>query len=82
MRFNITKCKVISYTPKLSPPTATINLHDIPLELVPYYKYLGIMLSPSMDYDAQWERVQNTIRTVSHLISSLKKLGFRKNDSN
>ena len=49
MRLNIAKCKVISYTPKLSPPMATINLYDIPLEVVPYYKYLGIMLSPSMN---------------------------------
>ena len=42
-------------------------------------KITRFILAPNIDYDAQWSRVQNTIKSIPYLINTLKKLGFRTN---
>ena len=77
MKLNTAKCKIISYTPSNKTPTKEITLNNSTLEIVTYYKYLGIMLSPTLNFDSQWTRVQNIIKSVPYLIRSLKKCEFR-----
>jgi hypothetical protein len=77
MKLNTAKCKVITFTPKNQAPVKDITLNNTTLEIVSQYKYLGILLSPNLDYDAQWTKVQKTIKSAPYLIQSLKKCGFR-----
>jgi hypothetical protein len=65
--------------PKGKTQEKDIVLNNIQLEVVPHYKYLGFILAPNIDYDAQWSRVQNAIKSIPYLINKLKKLGFRTN---
>ena len=47
------------------------------LEIVSAYKYLGIELNNSLNWDHQWTRVQKITSSTPYLIGRLKCCGFR-----
>ena len=53
-----------------------VSLNGTTLEPVNSYKYLGIELTSSLSWDAQWARVQKQTSTVPFLIKTLRRLGF------
>jgi len=78
MRLNTTKCKVLSIRPKDSTPPPIVMLNNSALEEVDTYKYLGVNLTNTLNWDAQWYRVYEITRNFPYLLSQLKKSGFRE----
>lgn len=54
-----------------------VILNDKPLEIVPSYKYLGVELNNTLDWNQQWDRVQKITSSTPYLIGRLKRCGFR-----
>ena len=79
MRLNINKCKIISVLPnKNSQAAPKVILHGQILEEVNCYKYLGIHLTNNLNWDSQWDRVQNITQSFPYMLNQLKKAGFRE----
>ena len=78
MRLNTTKCKTLVVQGKQSKPTQLVTLKGQPLEEVTWYKYLGIEINNKLDWNQQWERVHQQIKSVQYLLKRLKFLGFRE----
>ena len=68
MRLNPKKCKAIFNPGKnnLSPPTLFLDGGEI--EIVSSYKYIGIEINKSLDWNLQWESFQ--IKSVVSLTLS------------
>ena len=77
MHLNIEKCKtmVLSKDKEMSQKTA--SLIGITLETVSSYKYLGVELNNTLDWNQQWVRVQKITSSTPYLIGRLKRCGFR-----
>ena len=75
MRLNSGKCKILAIG---APTTAAPALNDEPMESVASYKYLGVELTNSLDWDAQWKRVQQKTNSLPYLLKRLKRLGFKR----
>ena len=78
MRLNTSKCKTLVVQDKQLKPAQSVSLNGQPLEEVPWYKYLGIEINNKLDWNQQWERVHQQIKSVPYLLKRLKFLGFRQ----
>lgn len=76
MRLNVEKCKTM-ILPNNAKITHNVTLNGKCLEIVPAYKYLGIELNNSLNWDHQWNRVQKITNSTPYLIGRLKRCGFR-----
>lgn len=77
MKLNGPKCKIITIIPRCSEiqdlPSPVLN--NTELEIVSSHRYLGIMLNENIDWDEQWKKVHNNIKSVPYLLKRLKQLG-------
>ena len=80
MKLNTAKCKVITFTPKNQAPVKDITPNNTTLEIVSQYKYLGILLSPNLDYDAQWTKVQKTIKSAPYFNPIIEKMRLQNHN--
>ena len=58
--------------------TTEVTLDNQKLEQVSLYKYLGVMLNNTLDYDQQWEKVTKSTNCHIHLIKQRKHIGFQE----
>ncbi|XP_065643027.1 uncharacterized protein LOC136074618 [Hydra vulgaris] len=77
MKLNGPKCKIIRIIPRCSEIQAlpSILLNNTELEIVSSHKYLGIMLNENVDWDEQWTKVHNKIKSIPYLLRRLKQIG-------
>lgn len=70
MTLNPSKCKVISFTRRHNPLTFPYSISNIPINLVPSFKYLGVILS----HDLSWKaHVTNIIASANRTLGFLKR---------
>jgi hypothetical protein len=78
MRLNTDKCKIMvtkSRHQAITTDYSNITLNNVALEVVPTYKYLGVEINNSLNWDNQLARVQKQTRSVPYLLKALKRLG-------
>jgi hypothetical protein len=67
---------VISKKQQQSTQQQTAKLNDIDLKLVEKYKYLGVVLNISMNYDAQWAVTSSKINPHIYLLKKPRRMSF------
>ena len=79
MRLNTTKCKVMhihgSDTAVVKPK---LLLNGVELEVVDSYKYLGVELNTTLDWNQQWQRVKSLTNSTPFLLKQLRRSGFER----
>ena len=79
MVLNSKKCKMMTITSDKTPiQSVSTSLHAHQLVLVDSYKYLGVELNNMLDWDQQWRRVQDKIKSIPFLLKKLKRIGFKE----
>ena len=68
MRFNVSKCHVLSVTNKLNPIQSAYSLHQQPLERVNSAKYLGVEISSNLNWGKHVEAISARTNQTSAFI--------------
>ena len=59
---------VISRLKKYSIPVPSITLYGLPLEMVSYYKYLGVIISDDLSWSTHIDEISNIARKIVGLL--------------